>query len=72
MGVMPLTKGFKELVKGRVASDPEFTIALLREGLSLKTLNALCGVQEAPRVESVPNGDIQKASGPASRALGDN
>jgi hypothetical protein len=30
---MPLTKGFKELVQGRVANDPAFAAALLREGI---------------------------------------
>jgi hypothetical protein len=28
---MPLTKSFKELVRRRVADDPEFAAALLRE-----------------------------------------
>ena len=30
---MGLTKRFKDLVRGRVARDPEFAIALLREGI---------------------------------------
>ena len=30
---MALTKSFKELVQGRVARDPEFAAALLREGI---------------------------------------
>lgn len=30
---MPLTKDFKETVKGRAESDPEFRVALLREAL---------------------------------------
>jgi hypothetical protein len=33
MGVMALTKSFKELVQNSVASDPEFAAALLREGI---------------------------------------
>ena len=30
---MAVTKGFKELVQRRVAKDPEFATALLREGI---------------------------------------
>jgi hypothetical protein len=30
---MALTKGFRELVQGRVARDPDFAAALLREGI---------------------------------------
>jgi DNA-binding phage protein len=30
---MALTKSFKELVQGRVARDPDFAAALLREGI---------------------------------------
>src|SRR6202045_2489968 len=32
---MALTKSFKELVQGRVARDPDFAAALLREGIDI-------------------------------------
>jgi len=32
---MALTKSFKELVQNRVASDPDFVAALLREGIDV-------------------------------------
>ena len=34
-GMMALTRGFKELVQKRVASDPAFGAALLREGIDV-------------------------------------
>jgi hypothetical protein len=34
-GETPLTKSFAELVQSRVARDPDFAAALLREGIGM-------------------------------------
>lgn len=83
---MPLSRDFKETIRARVARDPKFRRALLRESLEcllagdLATakailrdyINATVGFTELSQATHIPSKSLMRMLGPAGNPRADN